>query len=392
MIAFADELYEGQFVRTLGHAIYGGADFGEMFATAERVRNRDAESWLAGWRSLADRTLASAQASRDAGDHVGARDAYLRASNYYRNASVFHLQAPMPDVVGDCYRAQRDAFTQAGVGVPFDVPLAEGTMPAWFFSGGEGRRPLVVSVGGYDGTAEESYFWNAAAAVARGYHCVTFDGPGQGGMLIEQGVPLIPDFERAVTAVIDAVAARPDVDAERIVLVGESLGGYLASRAAACDARVAACILDPAQPGVLQQILARVPLPASVKMHLPDGPAWAVRILRQVFSRRANHPTAGWSLRRGMLVHGVQEPWEYVVAARRFDDARVTEVRCPTLVADAEDDDISAFAKTLYDSLTCPKRYVRFASAEGSGRHCVGGNRTSFHREMYAWLQPLLVR
>lgn len=389
MIAFADELYEGQFVRTLGHAVYGGADIGEMVATAGRIRQGDRESWLAEWRALADRTLASAHASREAGDAAGARAAFLRASNYYRNAYVLHLEAPLPQAVRECYRAQRDAFGQAGVGASFEVPLDDGTMPAWFFRGGEGRRPLVLSVGGYDGTAEESYFWNGAAAVARGCHCVTFDGPGQGGMLVEQGVPFVPDFERSVTAVIDAIADRPDVDTDRIVLVGESFGGYLASRAAASDARVAACVLDPAQPGLLRQILAQVPLPDTVKRQLPVGPAWAVRALRAVLSRRATHPTAGWALRRGMLVHDVATPWDYVVEAARYDDALTARITCPTLVADAEDDDISAFAKDCYDQLTCPKEYVRFGSADGSGRHCVGGNRTAFHERLYAWLLPL---
>ncbi len=390
MIAFTDELYEGQFVRTLGHAVYGGADIGETLAAADRVRKSDRESWLAEWRGLAERTLASAHLSREAGDAAGARAAFLRASNYYRNAYVLHLEAPLPPAAHECYRAQRDAFTQAEVGTPFQVPLEEGTMPAWFFNGGEGRRPLVLSVGGYDGTAEESYFWNGAAAVARGYHCVTFDGPGQGGMLVEQGVPFVPDFERAVRAVFDAVVGRPDVDADRIALVGESFGGYLASRVAASDARVAACVLDPAQPGLLHQILAQVPLPEKVKRQLPVGPGWAVRALRAVLSLRATHPTAGWALRRGMLVHDVATPWDYVVEAARYDDALTARITCPTLVADAEDDDISAFAKGCYDRHTCPKEYVRFTTADGSGRHCVGGNRTAFHERVYAWLRPLL--
>ena len=38
----------------------------------------------------------------------------------------------------------------------------------------------MVLTGGYDGTAEELYFWNGAAALARGYNVFAFDGPGQG--------------------------------------------------------------------------------------------------------------------------------------------------------------------------------------------------------------------
>ncbi len=103
---------------------------------------------------------------------------------------------------------------RAGVAQPIEIAFEGTTLPGYFASGSggpdlppagsdaewrrgsiDGRRPLVISVGGYDSTAEESYFWNAAAATARGYHCVMFDGPGQGSLLIERGEPFRPDWE-----------------------------------------------------------------------------------------------------------------------------------------------------------------------------------------------------
>ncbi len=66
------------------------------------------------------------------------------------------------------------------------IPLEDTTLPGYFCAVDTTRRPLVISVGGYDSTAEESFFWNAAAAGARGYHALIFDGPGQGEMLIER--------------------------------------------------------------------------------------------------------------------------------------------------------------------------------------------------------------
>lgn len=41
-----------------------------------------------------------------------------------------------------------------------------------------GRRATVILVGGYDSTAEELYLLDGAAALARGYHVLAFDGPG----------------------------------------------------------------------------------------------------------------------------------------------------------------------------------------------------------------------
>ena len=133
------------------------------------------------------------------------------------------------------------------VGIPFESV----TLPGYFCAVDQTRRPLIISVGGYDSTAEESFFWNAAAALSRGYHALIFDGPGQGQLLIEQDVHFRPDWEKVISSVIDWAMHRNDVDGSNIVLIGESWGGYLAPRAAAFDRRVALCVLDPAQDRVL---------------------------------------------------------------------------------------------------------------------------------------------
>jgi len=51
-----------------------------------------------------------------------------------------------------------------------------------------------------------------------------------------------PDFEKPVKAVLDYVVSRPEVDAERLALLGISFGGYFATRAAAHEPRIKALI------------------------------------------------------------------------------------------------------------------------------------------------------
>ena len=90
------------------------------------------------------------------------------------------------------------------------------------------------------------YFLGAAAALERGYNCLTFEGPGQGTVVRKQKLPFRPDWEKVVSSVIDFVVSseRREVDPQRIALVGYSMGGYLAPRAAAFEDRIAACIAD----------------------------------------------------------------------------------------------------------------------------------------------------
>jgi alpha-beta hydrolase superfamily lysophospholipase len=392
VIAFRNPLFDSQLRRTIGHGTYGGAELGECLATAASVIDGDRESWYRAWSSLAGRTFAAAESSAAHGHRESARCAFLRASNYFRNAYVFHLEAPLPALVRDAYRHHRDAFHRAGAAMArppeqLAIPFEGTTLPGYFCAIDGARRPLIISVGGYDSTAEESFFWNGAAALARGYHALIFDGPGQGQLLIERSVHFRPDWEKVISAVIKMAVSRDDVDASRIVLMGESFGGYLAPRGAAYDRRVALCVLDPPQVGLFRAILSRLPLPVVLKRKLPNGPRWLVMLLRSLMARMARHPTAGWALRRGMLTHGTATAWDYFVDAARYEQADVIgNISCPTLVCDAESDDISAFSKTFFDLLRCEKDYLRFTADEGAGEHCVSGNRSLFHERVFDWL------
>jgi alpha-beta hydrolase superfamily lysophospholipase len=398
VIAFRNPLFDGQLRRTIGHGTYGGAELGECLATASQVKDGDRDSWHSAWMSLADRTFAAAAASATHGHRESARCAFLRASNYYRNAYVFHLEAPLPALVRDAYGRHCEAFRRATAHMirppdRLEISFETMTLPGYFCAVDHTRRPLIISVGGYDSTAEESFFWNGAAALARGYHALIFDGPGQGQLLIEQGVCFRPDWEKVISAVIDLAVRRADVDLSRIVLIGESWGGYLAPRCAAFDRRVALCILDPAQIGLFRVMLARLPLPLALKSQLPNGPRWLITLLRAVLARMAEKPTAGWALRRGMLTHGKASAWDYFVDATRYEQEQlIGSILCPTLVCDAESDDISANSRAFFDLLRCEKAYLRFATAEGSGEHCVSGNRALFHERVFDWLDAQVAR
>lgn len=56
-------------------------------------------------------------------------------------------------------------------------------------------RPTLLIPGGYDSTAEAGYSVTAYMALPRGYNVLLWDGPGHGGMLYEQRMPMRPNFE-----------------------------------------------------------------------------------------------------------------------------------------------------------------------------------------------------
>ena len=98
---------------------------------------------------------------------------------------------------------------------------------------------------GFDGSAEEVYYWIGPAAAERGWNCVIFEGPGQRGALhVNPGLVLRPDYEAPVAAVIDYAVGRSEVDPSRLALIGYSLGGFLATRAATFEPRIKAVVAD----------------------------------------------------------------------------------------------------------------------------------------------------
>jgi alpha-beta hydrolase superfamily lysophospholipase len=71
----------------------------------------------------------------------------------------------------------------------------------------------------------------------RGYSVLTYEGPGQGEALRKYRLTYTPEWEKPVKAVLNEFLhthAKPS----KIVLIGMSMGGYFAPRAAAFEERI----------------------------------------------------------------------------------------------------------------------------------------------------------
>jgi alpha-beta hydrolase superfamily lysophospholipase len=395
-LGLKDELLDAQTLRAAGSAPYGGADVGECLAAAGRVHGTDLTGWHDAWASAARSALAVAEGALDAGQTESARLAFWRSSSYFRTAGVMLMGTPLDSRLVQSNVAQTEAFRRGAalLRLPPEIiaiPYQDTTLPGYFFRAAPGPEPqaTVILTGGYDGTAEELYFFNGAAALARGYHVLAFDGPGQGAALLQQGLVLRPDWENVVTPVLDYLLAQPGVDAGRIALIGLSLGGYLAPRAASAEHRLAACVADCGSYDLFDSALERIPRPLAAG--LADGRSASTAVLRQTLAVLERKPTAGWALRRGQLVHGAADPLHYLLALRDYTlKDRAGDITCPVFVCNAEGDDISKSAPQLADALTGDKEFVTFTAAEGAGDHCEAGARTLYHARSFGWLDRVL--
>ena len=396
-IDFGDKTVGGfafEFVRGLSAEETGAAAFGECMETIGRVKKGDFESWTAHWTATADRVAAFAARERAAGDAVGARNAFLRASNYYRMA-VFYA-APADPLHTALWQRSKDCFRHM---IPLaarpiecvDVVFEGAALPAYFVSGGEGVRPTLIALGGFDSTMEEVYGFIGAAAADHGWHCFIFEGPGQWSALkANPGLRFRPDYEKPVSAVVDYLLTRPDVDGSKLALIGYSFGGHLAPRAAAGEPRIAACI--PNSLVVDCGAAAKAALKGMTNPRLIDT---AFGLLMKV-----NAP-ARWGFQHAQWTLGIRQPHEWIDAYAPFTLKGLEHrLRSPMLFLFSEDDIQSSAAATdkivvgLLDfilALDCDRAVHLFTREEGASSHCQMGGLTYAHAVIFRWLDQVLL-
>jgi len=236
-----------QFRRALGETQEGGGAISECFQAASRMVPGDQESWYREWLIVAERNHRRGDAELAAGHIETAKNSWLRAVDYYRQAE-FWLASDDPrrlatfDKLEACShkwgRHMRPAMEIV------EIPYQDACMYAYFMRAPHRieRQPVLICFGGLDSFKDEMWFMSASGAIKRGIAVLMVDGPGQGGTLRRHHIPNRYDYEVPVGRMIDYLETRDDVDHARIAVCGSSLGGYYAARAAAFEHRLAAAI------------------------------------------------------------------------------------------------------------------------------------------------------
>ena len=347
---FRDEFFDAQFMRALTHQIYGGAELGECFRTAGQIKNGDFAGWTHAWHQVARGVEVLARAAQEKGHPVSAREAFLRACNYYRSAEL--LLRPGDPQHRAMWEKSRACFGRAGrlfdpPVEPVCIPFGEHLLPGYFIPAArdQKKRATVIVLGGGDSSGEELYFYMGEGARRRGYHTLLIEGPGQRGALhTNAGLVLRHDYEIPLEAVIDYALDRPEVDGGRLALYGLSLGGYLVLRTAAHEKRIKACIANP-------------PYLDFGKAQRKGLPAWIQALSPRVLDRlltwvAAANPLIRFALDTYYWILGVERPSQILAALQKYTiDGLEDQITCPTLliVGEGEGKEVVRQARLLHD-------------------------------------------
>lgn len=200
-------------------------DLEELRGTVAKLTGTTQDLWVPVWDEVGSKHEAEGDRLETNGDHEGARRAYLQAKTYF---AIGRFPGEITEVKTEISQACARAYRKASAHLDpplevVDVSHDNEDIRVHFRSPNDANGPVpgVLIMCGAD-VFKEDRGWAAELALSNGMASVVMDGPATG----ENPFPWSPDSVSAWEAALDYLAARPEVDRDRVGAFGISRGGY----------------------------------------------------------------------------------------------------------------------------------------------------------------------
>lgn len=364
------------FMAALSWGPAGGLDIGQAFHVASTITDGDADSWVRSFGSYGDVQDAQATGWAQRGWRRAAGEARLKAFASYRSAWQF--AEPGGEAFVRLYRQHQKAFATAldELALPatlFQTPYQGKALPGLFLRHAAADAPVVLLIGGADTSFEDLFLSYGRALWERGYSVAIVDLPGQGITPVD-GLYWETEPERPIAAVVDTLIERFGARAGRIAMIGCSLGGYFAARAAGHEPRFAA-------------VVATTPFPvpgelfgASVRAALAGGAAQVAPSAATLRSWQTTLWKAGTPTPQAFLAR-----WE----PARADAARVS-LPFLSVLGGGDSPVFAAQARRWHEQIrSARKDFVFLDAATGADGHCQVNARVRLVQEACGWMDEV---
>ena len=358
----------------------GGGDMGEVYKVCAALQGKagDNAAWFVAWNKMGEHVAQLADEAKAKRYTQTASGAYLRAAHYIRVGE--RLRQPRTPETQKAYARAVELFKKGIPDVSFlsieavEVPFEGGkSLPAYFIKRRDVKShkwPTVVFFDGLDVTKEIQYFRAGPDLAKRGMACLIIDAPGNGEAIRFRGMPARYDSEVAGGAAIDYLKKRADVNKDRIGVMGISLGGYFAPRAAAFEKRFKACVAWGAQWDYYAVWKKRVEIGSKASLSVPaDHMFWFLGVsnMDQVLEKL-----------KPFTLEGVAE-----------------KIQCPFLLTHGEKDAQISMdtARKQFAAVGSKDKTLKiFTAEEGGSEHCQGDNLTLGITYIADWFTEKLVK
>ncbi|MBU2511269.1 alpha/beta hydrolase [bacterium] len=386
---YADQPYHFNTLRAFGHIPSGGGDTAEILGTIQKIKQGEEESWFTEWEKTGARVE---WMGRSLTNPTSRGLALLRAHNYYRTAEFF--LDPDDTRRSKVFRKNQEVFYEGLNTLKVDykiikVPYGEHQLKAIYFpaKGDDGKKPLIVACGGYDSTLEELYFVIVKPALDRGYSTLIYEGPGQGSIIREQNLIFTHEWEKPTGAVLDEFYNQYS-QKRKIVLIGMSMGGYLAPSAAAFDNRIDGVVAFD-QFHDYQEIAFHV-APGIVKHLYNLDFLDAINLLLKL--KMKTTPNLRWGIRNAQWTMGVREPITIFDVFSKYTLKTVSaNIKSDVLILAGEKDHFMPlshavdFKNALTNAHSVELRV--FTEEEGGHEHCQLGASHLWQGVFFDWVE-----
>ncbi|HEU4344535.1 MAG TPA: prolyl oligopeptidase family serine peptidase [Candidatus Binatia bacterium] len=192
-----------------------------------------------------------AKETEKAGHLIEARDHYYIAACFYTNAmwAIYEDGNPRRIAWQERKRACYDKFIQyAGrpierVELPYQGNLIQALLHLPPGAKAGEKVPCVMYIPGMDGVKEDTPLYGDPF-IERGIAVLSIDGPGQGETR-ERGIKCTAaNYADAGRLACDYLVKRPEIDPNRLAVMGSSMGSYWGPRVVAEEPRFKACAVS----------------------------------------------------------------------------------------------------------------------------------------------------
>jgi len=222
-----------------------GVDLARIRRVISRIKNF--YGWCAEWAKEGEMLYKMAEDAVAKGDTYTARCLFHEAAGcFHIGQHIYFIDLEQKEEAQDnarlSYKKAIELYDEEKRPIRLDIPFRETGIPSYLRLAARPNRPLIIHINGLDNIKEVENHYMGSLLVEAGFNFFCFDGPGQGEM--RKDMKMVPDYEKAVSSVIDWLEANNSysIDLKRIGVSGWSFGGYLAPRAAAYDRRISCAI------------------------------------------------------------------------------------------------------------------------------------------------------
>lgn len=292
---------------------------------------------------------------------------------YYEKATKLFYEYYADFFEGDHPRIER-----------YDVPYENVKLPVMHVVPDCESKGTILIHGGNDSYFEE-FLFTVLYMQEQGFEVYMFEGPGQGGVMRVQGMHFTHEWEKPVKAILDHFGLSD------VTIIGISLGGYLAPRAAAFDKRITKVVAWSIFP-CFQDILVSMQPQGTQKAFHTLMKLHARPLLNFVFGKKARKsPIIDWGIKHGCYAYEASDAYSYAKKLKLYDIAPVADqITQDMLILGANGDhfiDYHLIGKEInmlrnVRSLT----FRLFTDKEEAENHCNVGNGKLAIDEILSWI------